>query len=271
MTLFWILAVIALALSAILVLTGARRGAATETGVPVADRGQIAELDSLKARGLIADDAWRSARAEAARRLLADSGRAVLPVAPRAMDARLGLAGAVAAGLAAVATYVVTGAPGMTDQPHSARVTHWATQLDALDPPRLAAVAERVASQSPGDRNAQIFLGRARLDAGDPIGSATAFRRALAMDQNDAVTWSRLGEALVAASEGRVGGDAEAAFRQAVALSPAQPVALYYIGVAALERGDRAGAAAAWAPLLAGLPADDPRAADLRARLEAAQ
>lgn len=66
------------------------------------------------------------------------------------------------------------------------------------------------------------MLGAARFEAGDPIGAASAFRRALAIQPEDAQSWARLGESLVRANGGAVDGDAEAAFRQAVKLDPDQ-------------------------------------------------
>ena len=107
----------------------------------------------------------------------------------------------------------------------------------------------------------------ARFEAGDPIGAASAFRRALAIQPDDAQSWARLGESLVRANDGAVDGDAEAAFRQAVKLDPDQLGARFYLGEAALARGDRAEAEAMWTPLIAVLASSDPRRADLQNRL----
>lgn len=269
MMVFWLIVGGAMLLAALLILAGARRGAGPVEAAGGVDRGQIDELDALKARGLIEDDAWKTARAEAARRLLADAKGPVTPAAPRAMDARLALLGVFAAALAAVAVYFITGSPGMPDQPYQRRVDAWAMTPESLDAPRLAAVAERVAAEQASDPRAQVFLGRARLDAGDPIGAATAFRRALEITPSDAAVWARLGEALTEAGQGTVGADAELAFRRALALDAGQPTARLYLGDAAAGRGDLAEARAMWEPLLAGIPADDPRAVMLRRRLEA--
>jgi cytochrome c-type biogenesis protein CcmH len=114
------------------------------------------------------------------------------------------------------------------------------------------------------------MLGAARFEAGDPIGAATAFRRALTIQPEDATSWSRLGESLVRAAEGEVQPDAEAAFTQALALDPNQLGARFFLGDLAISRGDVARARELWTPLIEALDPADPRRADLIARLDAA-
>ena len=116
-------------------------------------------------------------------------------------------------------------------------------------------------------RSLLTMLGVARFQAEDPIGAASVFRRALEIDAEDAQTWARLGESLVRANDGTVGADAEAAFREAIKRDPAQLGARYFLGEALLKRGDKAGAAAVWGPLIAALEPNDPRRADLQQRL----
>ena len=111
------------------------------------------------------------------------------------------------------------------------------------------------------------MLGAARFEAGDPIGAASAFRRALALDPQNAQNWARLGESLVRANNGQVAGDAEAAFIEAVRLDPDQLGARYFLGEAALVRGDAKAASEQWGPLLAVLVPSDPRRAELETRL----
>lgn len=274
MTVFWILTALASALAGLMVLGGARRGAEPVIA-PGAPEGaaELAELDRLKDRGLIDDDAWKAARAEAARRILAQQAVSeagpVASLTVRASDRRWVLVGVVAAVAGALGLYVLTGSPGLPDQPYEARVTEWAESEQTLEPVQVAAVIGRAAKETPDDRRLLTMLGVARFQAEDPIGAASAFRRALEIDAEDAQTWARLGESLVRANDGTVGADAEAAFREAIKRDPGQLGARYFLGEAALARGDAAGVRAQWTPLIAALEPADPRRADLERRLAA--
>ena len=264
MTAFWILTGLATALAALLMLAGARRGAEPAAEVdPGAD--ELAALDRLKARGLMDEAAWAAARAETGRRIL----NAESPPGPVARPgdrlwvlAGVGLTAAVALGL-----YVMTGSPETPDQPYESRVADWAARPQTLDPEQLAAVVERAVRDRPDDPQALRMLGAARFEAGDPVGAASAFRRLLALQPEDAQSWARLGESLVRANQGRIGGDAEAAFAEALKRDPNQLGARFFLGEAALTRGDAAGVREMWGPLIAALDPADPRRADLERRL----
>ena len=271
MIVFWTLTGLASALAGLLVLAGARRGAAPVDGAgPAEAAAELAELDRLKTRGLIDEDAWRAARAEAGRRILAQPvGTVGVPVA-RVRDRRWVLGGVVAAIAGALGLYVLTGAPGLPDQPYEKRVLEWGQSQEPLAPIQVAAVIGRAAKDNPDDRRLLTMLGTARFQAEDPIGAASAFRRALALDPEDAQTWARLGESLVRANDGTIGADAEAAFHEAVKRDPGQLGARYFLGEAALRRGDAAQLNAQWGPLIAALEPADPRRAELERRLAAA-
>ncbi|MFC5373144.1 c-type cytochrome biogenesis protein CcmI [Brevundimonas faecalis] len=269
MTIFWIMTGLATALAGLLVLAGARRGVEAEAGVDRDAAGrELAELDRLKARGLLDEAGWTAARAEAGRRLLAARRDARAPLAgPK--DRVWVLAGIGATAIVSLGLYWFAGAPGMADQAYETRVRDWASSPDTLEPAQAAAVIGRIVKDRPDDHRALTLLGAARFEAGDPLGAASAFRRALAIRPDDAQSWARLGESLVRAADGQVNGDAEAAFRQALKIDPGQLGARYFLGEAALKRGDRAAAAEAWEPLIAALDPTDPRRADLRQRLQA--
>jgi len=267
MVFFWIMTALLAALAGLLVLTGARRGAdAGEAVETAAAAAELAELDRLKARGLMDEAGWAAARAEAGRRILS-SERAVAPVRAGSKDRVWTLAGAGAAVAAALGLYLLVGAVGLPDQAYERRVDEWAVQPEALEGPQIAAVVARIVREQPDNRQALTMLGAARFDAGDPIGAASAFRRALALNPEDAQSWARLGESLVRANDGAVGGDAEAAFQESLKRDPNQLGARYFLGEAALARGDAAGVRAMWLPLIAALDPADPRRTDLERRL----
>lgn len=270
MTIFWIMTALLAALAGLLTLAGARRGEdATAAVNDAAAVVEMDELDRLRARGLLDDAGWTAARAEAGRRILS-SERAAEPARVRPADRLWVLAGTAVTVIAALGLYVAFGAPGLPDQAYERRVDQWAGQLDTLEAPQVAAVMNRVVRERPRDPEALTMLGAARFEAGDPIGAASAFRRALALRPEDARSWARLGESLVRANEGQVDADAEAAFRQALTRDPDQLGARYFIGEAALARGDAATARQMWSPLIAALDPADPRRIDLETRLPGA-
>lgn len=264
MTAFWITAALLTALATLCALAGARRGADADETVSAA--AELAELDRLKARGLLDEAGWTAARAEAGRRILV-SDRDTAPVRAGARDRFVVLAGLVVTAAATLALYSLFGAPGLPDQGYDRRVDQWTTELETLQPAQLAAVAARVVQERPDDHEALTMLGAARFEAGDAIGAASAFRRALVVQPDDAQSWSRLGESLTRAKGGVVGGDAEAAFAQALRRDPGQLGARYFLGEAALARNEAAMVRAMWGPLIAALDPADPRRVDLQRRM----
>lgn len=264
MTAFWIMAALLTALAGLSALTAARRGADADETVSAA--AELAELDRLKARGLLDEAGWTAARAEAGRRILV-SDREAAPVQTGSKDRFWVLGGLAVTAAAALGLYMFVGAPGLPDQAWEARVDQWASQPAALEAPQRAAVAARIVRHQPNDHQALTLLGAARFEAGDPIGAASAFRRAVTLRPDDAQSWSRLGESLTRANGGAVGADAEAAFAQAVRRDPGQLGARYFLGEAALARGEPAMVRAMWGPLIAALDPADPRRADLQRRM----
>ncbi|WP_292050485.1 MULTISPECIES: c-type cytochrome biogenesis protein CcmI [unclassified Brevundimonas] len=276
MTIFWIMTAALTALAGLLVLTGARRGAnaSSLSSEGETDRlsgvRELAELDRMKARGLLDEAGWKSARAEAGRRILAARrAEGGVKIGPRD-----GLWVLIAIGVTAIvslALYFGFGRSGMADQPYEKRVAEWAAQPENLEPAQLAAVMGQVVRDKPQDVMALSMLGAARFEAGDSIGAASAFRRALALDPDNAQNWARLGESLVRASEGRIGGDAEAAFREAVKRDGDQLGARYFLGEAALARGDLDEGERMWGPILEVLAPSDPRRPELEKLLAEAR
>ena len=182
MTIFWIMTGLATALAGLLVLAGARRGADAEVVVDrEAGARELAELDRLKTRGLLDEAGWTAARAEAGRRLLAARRDARTPVVG-AKDRLWVLGGIGLTAAVSLALYLGLGAPGMADQAYETRVRDWAASPETLEPAQAAAVIGRIVKDRPDDHQALTMLGAARFEAGDPIGAASAFRRALAAE-----------------------------------------------------------------------------------------
>ena len=115
---------------------------------------------------------------------------------------------------------------------------------------------------APTDLQAWVYLGRAYMGAGDPGDAAKAYSRAAAMaagaGKPNAGLYSLYGEALVAAANGQVSDEAEAAFRAALKLDPKEPASRFFLGDALAAHGDKPGALSLWNGLLQDTPANSP-------------
>src|SRR5690606_24869800 len=159
MTLFWIMTALVACLAAVLVLAAARRGADAGADVGAAAAAQeLAELDRLKARGLLDEREWAAARAEAGRRILATGPEHGL--SRDGAGERLWVTGGIAATvLAALSLYCVIASPGLPDQGFERRVDEWASRPETLEAPQLAAVLRRVVREHPDGHQAPVTLG----------------------------------------------------------------------------------------------------------------
>jgi cytochrome c-type biogenesis protein CcmH len=220
---------------------------------------QMAELDDLADRGLLAEGERRSVRAETGRRLLAAAGRAEPPLTA----ARPGvvLAAAAAAPVLALAVYVLIGAPGFADQPFAKRVAAWRATPDpsVLSAPQMAAVLTQIVRERPTDLDARRSLALAQLASGQPLEAAQALQRAIALDPRRADLWEALGDADAMAANGDIDADAQAAFQRALALDPSSAAARYALARAKIAHGDVAGGLADWRALDASLAPGDRR------------
>ncbi len=275
--LFWPAAAVLAALAALLVLmfgarAAKRAAAAGEDPARAVYRRQLDDLDDLAERGLLQADEREAARAEAARRLLAEPATR----APESPGLRvLPLAAAGAAALAALGLYVWLGSPGMPDQPFKARMAQWRAEATSapgkLRPDEMAAMLREVVKSHPGDPRPLEMLGRLDSQTGDAAAAARDYDRAAHLDPNNAGLQVALGLALAEAAGAKGTPDAEAALRRALAIDPKTPSALYYLGLLRARAGDRVEAAQLWRQLAGEFPDNDSRRAQLLALADRAE
>lgn len=230
----------------------AARGAAGERAVY---RDQLAEVERDRASGLIGATEADAARIEISRRLIA---------APAADDARnsagslrlrrtVAVVALVGLPLLGAGLYLRLGAPMMPDQPLATRARA-PLATDSLD--RLVAQVQAHLEKNPADGRGWEVLAPVLARLGRDQEAVTAFRNALAHNEESAARRSSLGEALVAAAGGVVTADAKSEFRRAVELDATEARARFFLGLAAEQDGRADEAAAAWRALLADAPAD---------------
>lgn len=269
----WIAAALMAALSAGLVMHRAARGAgAVGASDPALDvyRRQLAEIDDLAGRGLMADDERRAARAETGRRLLAQADSAVQPVQSKVRPiAVMLLAGAPA--LLAVALYAFIGQPALPDLPFKSRLATWKTHPEQDSPQALGALLQELARQRPTDPEPLAQLARLDVELGDIPGAAHALRRASLIAPNNPAILEMLSQVQIMQAQGKIDAQAEASLQKLLTLDPGNATARYDLARARILRGDTAGGLADWKALLASLAADDPRKAALATDIDAVE
>lgn len=119
-------------------------------------------------------------------------------------------------------------------------------------------VAKAAAAKAPGDAAAQKELGDALLAKRRFDEAAVAYRASLAINPNQPLAWSALGETLMQSSKaegvGLPTGAAEA-FRKALALDPRDPRARFYFAMEKDFKGQHDEAIGEWLQLLREVPA----------------
>ena len=164
---------------------------------------------------------------------------------------------AVALPLGAGALYFRQGAPSVAG---SAAPQAAAPDSRPAEPPAdMAALVRQLAErlqERPDNAEGWRMLGRSLASLERYAEAADAYGRASALLPADAGLQALRGEALAVAGAGMVTPEAERAFAAALALDPGEPRARFYLGLAALQKGDRSGALARWRALEAASPAD---------------
>lgn len=215
--------------------------------------------------------AWRRAFRDRAAGAAEAAPTPVETEEPRPGVAVLAGGGAAALALAAL-VYAGLGHPGVADQPIRPRLAERLGVSEAAIGEMQAMTAEIEArlQTHPDDARGWLMLGRADRYLGRHAEAAAALRRAAALGEADAETLADLGESL-AIRDRRVGDEAAAALRRARELDPAQPRAIFYLGVARAEAGDLAAAAKLWREGAALQPAESPWRRRLLAQAERAE
>jgi cytochrome c-type biogenesis protein CcmH len=215
-------------------------------------RDQLEEVDRDVARGVVAAGDADAARAEIGRRLIKETGVSHRP--ERTGDIRLAvIAGAVGVPLAAIALYLAIGAPAIPDSPLAARQN---APLADQDPAILLARVEAHLTADPQDGQGWALIAPVYARLGRHTDAATAYANAIRILGPNADREGGLGEALAAANGGIVTREAREAFERALAISPRDVRARFYLAVAHGQDGDAQAAIAAWRELLADAPAE---------------
>jgi cytochrome c-type biogenesis protein CcmH len=286
--LFWILAVVLLALVLVMLALGVFRQSSAPASAAAAAlliyKDQLAELARERSAGRLQEDTYLAAKLEVERRMLsADTAATAADLAanPAAVTAsyrqRLMLIAllTVILLLGAPLSYWQLGRPGQADQPYSGRAAERAQAAEALAQQQqienmVAGLAARLKA-APDDLQGWLRLARSYMVMERFPAAVKAFQQAarLAPERTDIlVAWS---EALLATTPLEAGFPAGFAdlIGRIEALDADHPRALFFLGEIAARAGRGTAAREYWQRLLAKLPKDSPLGAPLAARIEA--
>ena len=166
---------------------------------------------------------------------------------------------ALALGLAG---YAMQGRPGLAGAPGSvASVAEGSGE--AMVDLRRAVVPDRFHSRSSRLLIADAFARRDR-----PEEAATMLRGAIREAPRDSEAWLALGNALTAATDGRLTPAAQYAYRRAEELAPESPGVPFFVGIAQLQANNFLDARMLWGEALRRAPEGSEEQAAIAARVE---
>ncbi len=291
---FWLLACLAIAVTAGAMVRALMRVRSSETGAAASDvqvyRDQLNEVARDEARGTLAGPEADAVRLEVSRRLLAADRRARERDGHASGNRRLA-AGIVVATLLAggIGTYLAQGAPGRPDQPMSARLAALeeaarnrprqaeAEAVAAPDLPRPEAVPEdfrdlmerlrAAVGRRPSDIEGLALLAANEARLGDFAAARQAQERIL-LAKGDGATAADLAaaiEMMVFSAGGYVSPEAEEHVMRLLASDPGNRAGRYFLGLLRVQAGRPDLAFPLWRGLLETGTADEPWTPVLRA------
>jgi cytochrome c-type biogenesis protein CcmH len=222
-----------------------------------------AKLDEIardEARANISADEAALAKTEAARQLLAVSGKDPQASPTEVPSPRWHLRLAAVAALifvpaVAIGFYAALGHPNLPDEPLEARLN---APVGRMDVNTAIARVEAHLAQHPQDGIGYQVLAQAYLLVGRPSDAVNAAAMAVRLLGNRADALTVYGETLVVAANGIVTQDAGTQFTKALKADPHEPKALFFLGLAAQQENDRPAAHHYWDALLAQAPPNAP-------------
>jgi cytochrome c-type biogenesis protein CcmH len=211
-------------------------------------RDQLAEIERDRARWLLAPAEVEAARTEISRRLL-NAAADKTPASVASIRRRRIASIAALIGIPAISLtlYLSYGAPEVPDAPRAARL---APPIEQQDIGMLVYRLEERLTSRPDDGQgweliAPIYLRVGRVD--DAVAAQEAAIRILGSNAARQVT---LGEALLTQTPGKISADASAAFQRALEHDAKFSPALFYLGLAAEQNGDREVARKYWTQVI---------------------
>ncbi len=230
-------------------------------------RDQLAEIERDVARGIVRPEDAAAARREIERRILAARDDSEAAAQPRPRRGLTAILASVAAAFA-FTVYLALGSPGLPDLPFANRVSPAAQQ--AVIQGMVSSLATKLKA-NPNDAEGWVMLGRSYAVLGESDRAVDAYEHARQLKPGDATIALAEAAALLAGRkvDDPIPARAVTLLKSVTAHQPDQPMALWFLGLAAAQQHDFAQARDAWTHLLRVLPADAPERDTVSAALEA--
>jgi len=235
-------------------LRGTRPTADAATFDQAVYRDQLVELDRDIARGLLTQAEAQASRVEIQRRLLAAAARSGAGTTAARPAPILALAVIAITSIGSISLYALLADPIRLPDPA-------AEQRGEVQ--RLAQQLRERLVKEPDSQEGWRLYGRTMAALADWPAAIEAYQRAIALGDASADTAAALGEVFVARAGGSVVPAARAAFRDALAIDPANGMARYYLALGLGQDGKPLDAIEALRGLAADVPADSPARAGI--------
>ncbi len=222
---------------------------------------QLREIDRDRAAGLIGETEAETARLEVSRRLLAAADTQP-PRTPSTFSQPMlrrrravAIAALIILPFGPPSLYIALGSPNIPWAPAFARVDTGQGR-ESID--NLVSKVEAHLASNPNDGSGWEVIAPVYMRLGRFEDAVEARKKSLTLNGDSATRQADLGEAMTAAADGAVTGDAKAAFERALARDPHEVKARYFLGLAAEQDGNVPQAITIWRSLLADAPAGAP-------------
>jgi len=221
---------------------------------------QFKEMETDLKNGLVSEEQYQQDKDELERRLLEDV-KVTDPESPSLSTATRKFAYGVATliPIGVIAFYLVVGNPkALSPSLLTAEMASPATQQGGpMSSQQIAANVDKLAKkleQDPNDAEGWLMLARSYTSMERFSDAASAYARAIALNDGDANVWADYAEALALSNGQRLAGKPTEAVNRALQIDPKNQKALALAGSAAYEAGKYQQAVDYWQKLLPLLP-----------------
>lgn len=235
-------------------------------------RDQLDEIARDVERGLLSADQADAARTEIQRRMLAagESEKTAMPIRTKA-GKRAALAIVVLMPLTALTFYLALGAPELPDRPYSSRAAQIAEMRQKADTIQnmVNGLAARLRA-NPDDGKGWAMLGRSYRALGRMDEAKDAYRKATKLLPTEVQVRVEYAGLLLDETETEsLPPEVVSLMGEVLAIDPSQPDALYFLGIDAAAKGDKAKARKLFTRLMDKLPLDSTARPQVQQQLDA--